>query len=1262
MNRRVSLSREGVTDVVPKGETVPESAALVVTPHPLTVQGQQVLDAATVAMLPGETLGSVLERHGVVPDRQWVVFLGGVEVPELIWHRVRPKHGHLIEARRVVQGGAAKAIARVVATIALVVYAPVIAKAIGLPGAIGTAVVTFAGTMLINKLLPPKLPNAQSYQTQYVSPTYSLSGGRNRARQFEPMALVLGQPYCVPDLAAQPYTYFTNGEQYLWQLFHAGLNCASVNTLRIGQTDIGLYQGVTLSYEGFASGNTGLPLLSNVDTVAGALLDAPQTGSVSAVPSGSLLGDLLQQLLPQTPIGTGDWVYRVSSENTIQLAVDIEASLFSVDSSSGAYVGLSCTLEIEYVVGGGVAWSPFVGNSSQVTLSNASPKPLRMTYSRQVAAGQYVVRARKVSTNLTSSSSQNQIQWSSLKSYQLDTGSYKGQSRLGVQIQASGQLSGSLDEVNLQAVAKPMPYWDGAGWVTATNRATGLCNPGAQLLLLARGIYDEDGRLLAGLGLPDDQIDIDGLKRFMVWCAGKGFEFDYFLQETMSIGDLMDSIAAAGLGEVSFHTGNFGVIWFTHSQPIESVLNMGAMKAKSFSVDYNTQETADELEFQYFDRDSNNSWKSIRVLAPGVTTPSNTARVPLIGVTKQSHAATLARFHMAQNVFLRKTVNFAVDLEHLTFRRGTVMAISHDLTQWGYGGRVQAAVSNSGVVTLTLDDLVPAVGPSGQTARYVGLRIPGETKYRVFAVSAFTGSTRTLTLATEWPSGVALPGNSSSNPAWDTLWIYDFKSTPGQKMRVISVQPEGGMKGAQVSLVPESVEFWDYVWNGDYTPPPNNSLLQGAPVVTGVTVTEQLARQGNTFYTELTATLDVAGSYDHADLWGAVDGGVLQLLASTRNLQMHWRGGLNEYWTLEVRPYSSLQAGARYPLNYAVAGLSVPPSNVPWLALNETRLTWPAISDVDVAGYRVRWLPAGGTDWGQAQPLHSGLLTDSPWTLPYLPSSDVVLLIKAVDTSGNESVSATTVVGALPDPLVANVLETVDLQALGFPGRLGGGSVSGGSLLANNTERIWNHNSAARMWSLDANDAMWDLIWYAPMTYIAKVTTTEAMANAQMTLTLEIEGEAWQVDYRTPAGDAAPMWGDASTPMWSDDAAPMRGHAAGWMPWPGALVAQEGELEIRVHTNMSRTRGRIDALTVSWDVPDREVSLNDVAIADAGTRLGIGSGWHVVKGVHLTLQADGGNARTPIVIDKSLSGPLVKCLDSTGTAVNGTVHATVQGY
>lgn len=1217
--------------------------SLVVTPHPITLQGQRAYHAEAVLLLPGDYLSDLLARHEVLPGQQWVVSIGGVEVLDAHWHRIKPKHGHLIEARRVPE----KQVLQIVAVVALAYFTFGLGGMaggafMGLSGAAGwlaAGAAYLAGSMVINKLLGPKPVAAKppvALANNTNSPSYSLQAGKNRARQFEPMGLMLGQPYCIPDLAAQPYTFFANGEQYLWQTFHCGINCASVSSLRIGQTPVENYLGVQVMRDGFDSGNTGLPVLTtNVDSVVGGLLEAP--------------------------VAYGPFVTRTSSTETIVLGVDIEASLYQVDGQTGAYISNTLQFAIQYRVLGDVVWLPFALNGEiEITVSNASSKTLRLSYQRTVAAGQYEVRMRKDTADQNTGGTVNSLQWSTLKSYQLDNGNYKGQARLAVQIQATGQLNGALDEINAVGTAKPMPFWNGVAWVTATNRDNGLSNPGALILLLARGIYDVDGKLIAGLGLPDDEIDIEGLKGFMVFCSAKGFKFDLFLQENTSIGDLIESIAAAGLGSRSEHTGKLGVIWFSDAQPVESVLNMATMKAKSFSVEYNTQETADEIEFQYFDRARNNTWKSVRVVAPGVATPQRTARQPLQGVTEEAHAAVLARFSMGQNIYHRKTVSCDVDLEHMTFRRGTVMALSHDLTQWGYGGRVQAAVNNAGLLTLTLDDLVPAVSPLGAVSRYIGLRVPGDAQYRIFPVAAFVGSTQTVTLTTAWPGGVPVPGDSADNPAHDTIWIYDFKATPGQKLRVSDVGPIGNMDGAKVQLVPESAEFWAYVWNGGYTPPPSGSLLgRGAPVVTRALVTEQLARQGNTFYVELTLTFDVTGNFERSELWGAVAGGQLQRLASSFNQQLNWRGGLQETWTLEVRTYSATRLGLPYALTYTVLGLSVKPPNMTDLSISGAELSWTPSGVVDSRGYVFRFHYGNNLDWGTAAPLHEGFITASPFLLGARPGGLVTIMGKEVDTSGNESLATGNVVINLGDAPVANVVETIDLAAEGFQGVVTNGSLIGGALLADATNSFYGPGDQS-FYGL-GSESFYKLDSYAAMQFVSReIGISSALAGSLMTLQLGHAGTDLTVEFRR-SGPAS-LYGEGPEPFYGTGADSFYGPPGVWVPWPGQIVAANDVYQLRITIGAGATQAVLSECALVIDAPDIVEYLEDVPLGIAGTVPPYTSTFTVIKTVTPSLQALASGA-TNILIDKSVNlAPKFTPVNGVTPVAGAKADFIIKGY
>jgi sulfur carrier protein ThiS len=849
---------------------------LAIAAHPLT--GQVEVRQA----LAGRTLADTLAAEGVT-GTGWVVSVGGLTVPPALWSKTRVRAGHLIEARSVVRKKA-------LAVVAVLVLSYFTFGAGGLGagglfaagGAVGggflaAAAVYVGGSMLISKLLAPKAGSAGDNSSNQPAPTYALQGGRNRARPYEPLSLVLGYTKAVPDNANQPYTWFEGDDQFLATMFHAGINCRAVSEIKLGDTAIESYEGAQISRYGFSAGNTGVPPIvgTSVDSVEGGLLDAPTA--------------------------PGPWVTRTSSPGTVQLGVDLEMSL-SFLNEKGKYQTANVQVEVQARQIGEPQWTAL---GAPVFQSN-SATPLRRTLMFVVPSGQYEVRLRKLAdANYTIPGASNVVSWSALKSYQPDTADYGGQPRVNVRLKATGQLSGAPDEINWMALAETMPYWNGSAWVTATEPgAAGVSNPGAQILMLLRGIYrPSDGRLIAGAGLADNRIDIESLKGFMVRCAAKGFRFDSFIQQAMNLQDLLESIASAGLGSLSRHSGRIGVIWMAEDQPIEGVINMAAMKARSFGVQYDLMATADEYQLEFFDADRGWTWQPVRVQAPGIGTPQRTSTENVRGVTRAAHAAVIARFAMGQNIYGRKSITFDMDLEHLTFRRGSVLAISHDLTQWGYGGRVVAVITGAGQFSVEVDEPVPVALPATRT---LGLRLSGEQQMRVFNVASVSANGRVLTVAQGWPGGALLPGVGSA--VQDTVWLYDFKATPGYRVRVTSIEPVDNMGGAQVTVVPESPEFWNYVLNGAYEPPPNNSLLsEQLPVASNLRISRARVRQGEGWVHELTAVFDVVGNYDHAQLWTASGGMPLsQVGGSIFGTRVTWTVAVDQSWTVEIRPFDAL--------------------------------------------------------------------------------------------------------------------------------------------------------------------------------------------------------------------------------------------------------------------------------------------------------------------------------------------------------------------
>ena len=903
---------------------------IVVTPHPVTLRDQRKLRLALGTAGADDSLAGLLKRCDVdlYGPETWVLAVGGVIVPRQHWARVKPRPGQLVEAR-VRAGEIITAIITAVSSwyAGLSTIAAFVVK----------GVFQLVGSLILNKLLAP--PKKRAQPQQQVEQTYSVSSVQNQQRPYSMVPIVFGATRIGLDYFGQPYTSFEGGEQYYYGWFSAGVNGGSWSDAKLGTTALSAYTEATIAGMGFSQlADQAMLVYTNVDTFAGAQLI--NTGSPSALT-------------------------RTTAAGTVMLALDFEGQVYGIDSQGAmapdqfvdyfaTYRQLPSGSALPFFDASNNQGLPEGSAANSVRIYSQSTKPLRNTFARAVPEGEYEVVVTKLTLDVTTTTASNISNLTALRGFQRDTSPDYRIGRFSVRMRASGQLNGAIEQLSVHVQQKPVPLWNGAAWVTTTTS-----NVGALLLQFIRGIYDNTGRLLAGYGYADSRIDLESFKGFQLHCAALGFEFNHWQAELISCEELAEQMARVGLGSLSRHTGKLGVIWFNETQPLEGVINMANIKRGSFSVDYYTGESVDELEISYSDQPSSSSLpqeKTIRVQSPVAVSFTNVGRMRLDGVRAATHAALLGRFSMAQNVYQRKSITLEQDYEFITYRRGSLLAVSHDLTQWGYSGRLKAAADVAGVITLTLDEPVPSVNPAGSSVtKMIGLRLLGETQYRIFAVNAFTGPSNTLVLSDAWPGGAVLPGSVAGEAAFECVWIYDFKATPGLKARIVSIEPTPNESGARVTLVPEPDAFWPYVISGTYLPAVNNSLLDRAlPVVSNLRVTEQLARQGVNYFSRIFLTFRATGTMQRAEVWGKHGDNALQRLGvvTRPEFELQERSLAGQEWLFEVRPFDALgRLGASVFQAYTVLGKTAAPQNMLGLSLaiatNGVLATWADPSDLD---------------------------------------------------------------------------------------------------------------------------------------------------------------------------------------------------------------------------------------------------------------------------------------------------------------------------
>lgn len=361
-----------------------------------------------------------------------------------------------------------------------------------------------------------------------------------------------------------------------------------------------------------------------------------------------------------------------------------------------------------------------------------------------------------------------------------------------------------------------------------------------------------------------------------------------------------------------------------------------------------------------------------------------------------------------------------------------------------------------------------------------------------------------------------------------------------------------------------------------------------------------------------------------------------------------------------TRPSVGAVSDWRY-IAHRVIGKEEPPADVPWIALEGNTITWGTVSDIDLAGYLLRYHYGSNRSWGDANRLHAGIVTENPYTPDSVPQGPITLMVKAVDTGGNESGFAATIQTKLGDVLVANVVEARDWKALGFPGTITGGSVVGGVLKANGTSTFYGGAQADFFKIGDSQPFYLDL--FSHMVYETPVfTPTMAAIGSNMTFAFDIANGGVLIEYRVAGAD--PMFSTVGTdPFYKDSGLPFYGLPDVYQPWPGQITAKNLQYQFRITTYQSATQGVINVCNVVVDVPDKVANVNSVTIGASGTRLPLPVPFLEIENVQLTLLSDSGSAVSVQIADKSATlGPMIKCLNSAGALVTGRVDAIIQGY
>ena len=813
-------------------ELLDRAPSVVFCPHPL-------MPARDRRMIfeppqPGERLDAYLARVvGRLPE-PCVVMIGDRRVPPEWWPRIQVKPGTVIGVAAGVEGGGDSDVGRMVLMVAVIAasiyFGPTLgatmnsALGMGLSAAqatsLGMAVISMGGMMAVNALLPMPTNDLSGLggSGSQASPTYSLIGGSNRVRRYEPLPLVIGTHRMFPDQACAGYTLYVNGnDQYLFIAFNFGFGDLEITDLRIGDTPLSDYKDVTVQW---ATGSMPSLIAGNVDTQGGTVLTA-----------------------------TDGPIVRTTSVDTTEIHIDVQYVMFYA--GNGGLEGYSATVKFEWRPVGGswqpftkadgtAAWfgttenSPFLAFDSTdgtAVLGSANRDVWRRTLRKTVAKGQYEVRITKVTADTSDARTTCEISIPAIRSLQPDQGDYAGQRILGLKIRASGQLNGTVNQLS--------------GLVSHRLNGVATSNPAKWFKAFALGAFI-NGRRIWGAGLAAGRIDLAALDAWATWCDTKGLSCNMVLDQALSASTVLDRIARCGRGSKTWAPGLLSAVWDAAGMPAVAMFSPVNIRKGTFNISYPSEEMADELEVSYINPD--NAWQrdTVRV-PPNATNVRRTASVELLGCTSTALAGKEANLMYAQNLYRFRSISWETDAEGLTVRKGDVVTLSHDLTSWGEAGRLVAVAS---ATQLTLDRAI-TLKPAG--CWMAVCRPSGEITYHRVQVGATEAQADAVTLLDPLPTTPAADGS----PAVDWRYLADAKATPGWRVKITDVSPLPGMDGVRITAQDDPAEY--YAAEGGTFAHVSTPATSNHPVLSGLQVSEELIRAGAGYAVQLNLTWSAQG-------------------------------------------------------------------------------------------------------------------------------------------------------------------------------------------------------------------------------------------------------------------------------------------------------------------------------------------------------------------------------------------------------------------
>ncbi|MEN6411617.1 MAG: host specificity factor TipJ family phage tail protein [Veillonellales bacterium] len=843
----------------------------------------------------------------------------------------------------------------------------------GVWGALAKGAVGMIGGSLINHWFPAAKPEPIATKS-----TYNWSNAQSQTGQGNALAVTYGTMRTAGQVLAQ-HVSSDDENQYLNILLCGGEGPIDrISDIRINDNPISYYKDVT------------------VETRLG-------TNEQTAIAN---FGDIYDDQPLDYELNTDStWTTQQTEGNGVQgleVTLDFPGGLYYIN-DKGNLTNAAVTVIMQYRKVGDTSWSDFTTATITAAKNNAFFRTYRLDH---LPAAQYEVRAQCTAKSGTSTRHSTRVYWTQLSSIMYDDFTRPGKVLIGIKALATSQLSGGMPSITWLQTRDKVWVWNAEASAYEQKSAA---NP-------AWAAYDmiHRCRQLKNIHSGNDEFVVQGApasravyQDFVGWaafCEERKLTFDYIFDTADDLWTLLQKPEGVGRGKVIMRGTKFGCVCDAPGEPVQ-LFTVGNILADKFEETFvSLKDRANAIEISFPNKDKAYEKEVITVYADDYNkaTEPNITQITMDGVTTVEQAYREAKYRLRLNQYLMRTVEHSADIDAIACQINDIVLLAHDVPQWGFSGRLRSATAT----TLQLDrEVTLEPGKSYAVALQI-TNTAATTNQNVQSIvtAAVQGVTEeTVTAAVTLVSPLSIVPQ-----AWD---LYSFGETNKvvKPFRVLKISRDQDLKRKITCL-----EYIEAVYTeATDIPEINYSDLETTVEVSNVNVNENTYRQKDgTMVSDLDISWSIpratriAGykvlySSDNGTTWNQWCSGLTALSTSivgvkTETTYLVKVCTMNEFGAVSNGIQASLY----------VTGKDFPPSGVSSVAASfdptdstKITLSWPAVDDIDLAGYRIR----------EGTTVIEKLAQITTYTYVATESRTHTFSVTAVDNSGNESDTAAVV-------------------------------------------------------------------------------------------------------------------------------------------------------------------------------------------------------------------------------------------------------------